>query len=323
MREAPDDDACRRQQLQETETDNHMRIIDTHAHYDDEAFDSDRDELLSRGLREGGVELVVNVGASMRGADQSRALSHTYGSVYAACGIHPDDVGVFEHAGTQPPVLPAQADTDAQEEGGCEPDAGGYHGVDPRFHTADAAMEHIRQLCLDERCVAVGEIGLDYHWMVEEKEVQKKWFDAQLSLAEELGLPVNIHSREASQDTFDIIRAHTKLREAGGIIHCYSGSAEMAREYVKMGYHIGIGGVVTFKNGKTLKRVVSELPLEMLVTETDSPYLAPTPHRGERNDSRNIRYVIGEIARLKEMDAEECAEILRKNAFTVYAKLGN
>ena len=132
-----------------------------------------------------------------------------------------------------------------------------------------------------------------------------------------MGLPVNVHSRDAAQDTFDVIRTE-HAGTTGGIIHCYSGSPEMAREYVKMGYYLGIGGVVTFKNAKTLKQVVREIPLEHLVTETDCPYLAPEPFRGKRNDSRNIRYVIQEIARLKEMEETRTEEILFENARKVY-----
>ncbi len=270
-----------------------MLICDTHAHYDDGAFDTDRELLLERELREAGIDFVVNVGASMRGADESSALAQKYEIVYAACGIHPDDVGVFEHAGRKKEWR--------------------------RFASSGDAMEHLRELCLRPKSVCVGEIGLDYHWMIEEKSVQQKWFREQLNLAHELDLPINVHSRDAAQDTFDLICAHAKAgKSTGGIIHCYSGSLELAREYVKMGYHIGIGGVVTFKNAKTLKNVVREIPLEYLVTETDCPYLSPEPHRGKRNDSRNIRYVIGTIAQIKEMDEEDCARILRENAYEVY-----
>lgn len=273
--------------------DRKMRLVDTHAHYDDEAFAQDRDLLLGSALAEGGVEWVVNVGASMEGAETSAAFAQKYpAKVYAGIGIHPDDVGVFEGKET----------------------ASGL-----RFtHPADA-MQHLRELCALSGVVCVGEIGLDYHWMVETKETQRRWFREQLSLSHELQLPINVHSRDAAQDTFDLIREHARAGHfTGGIIHCYSGSVEMAQEYVKLGYHIGVGGVVTFKNAKVLKKVVAALPLESLVTETDCPYLAPEPNRGKRNDSRNIRYVIEEIARLKETDPEICAEALYRNACAVY-----
>ena len=322
-----------------------MKIIDTHAHYDDEAFDADRDLLLGEKLAAENVECVVNVGASLEGAESSArfALTHpdrrldkdccpagagdasagssgasdssagsscvsdssaasagasdsSAGSscvtVYAGIGIHPDDVGIFEGKASSSGIL---------------------------FSHPDDAMQHLRGLCSGKGVVCVGEIGLDYHWMVEEKEIQKKWFREQLRLAHELQLPVNVHSRDASQDTFDLIREnYASGHFTGGIIHCFSGSVELAREYVKMGYQIGIGGVVTFKNGKTLKKVAAEIPLEFLVTETDCPYLAPEPYRGKRNDSRYIRYVIEAIAQLKEMDPEDCAQALWKNACDVY-----
>ena len=264
-------------------------VCDTHAHYDDEAFDNDREELLETGLAEGGVELAVNVGASMRGADASVAMARQYPVIYAGCGIHPDDVGVFEHAGY---VIQDALDKDqllAEDEEADEWTR--KRRLEwARFSSSDEAMSHLEDLCRSPKTVCVGEIGLDYHWMVEEKEAQKKWFREQLHLAYELGLPVNVHSRNAAQDTFDMIRESFAAGQAtGGIIHCYSGSRELAREYVKMGYHLGIGGVVTFKNSKTLKRVIEDTSIEYLVTETDCPYLSPEPKRGKRNDSRNIR----------------------------------
>ena len=275
-----------------------MRIFDTHAHYDDEAFDPDRDRLLDDDLAAEGVEYVVNVGASMKGAEASAAFARKYASesapvkVLAGIGIHPDDTGIFEGR---------EASSSLQ---GSHP---------------DEVMQHLRDLCAGEGVVCIGEIGLDYHWMVQTKEVQQHWFREQMRLAHELRLPINVHSRDAAKDTFDLIRENYEAGlYTGGIIHCFSGSLELAREYVKMGYHIGIGGVVTFKNGKTLKKVAAEIPLEFLVTETDCPYLAPEPYRGKRNDSRYIRYVIEAIAALKEMDPEACAQALFQNACGVY-----
>lgn len=251
-------------------------LFDSHAHYDDKAFEQDRDELLSS-LLEHNVGYVVNVGASLRGARESMSLASRFSNVYAAAGIHPDEVGCMN----------------------------------------DAVMEELRSMCRLEKTVAVGEIGLDYHWNVEEKEVQKKWFLEQLRLSKEVNLPINVHSRDAAQDTFDLIKAE-HAGSTGGIIHCFSGSPEMAREYVRMGYLIGIGGVVTFKNGKTLKQVVKETPIEYLVTETDCPYLAPEPFRGKRNDSSYLKYVVKTIAELKELPVETAEEILFENAKKLY-----
>ena len=258
-----------------------MQIIDTHAHYDDKAFDGDRDEILSS-LPSHGVICCINVGASIEGAKESIRLAEKYDHVYAACGIHPDDTGYFED----------------------------------RKDMSDP-LEEIRALASHPKCVAIGEIGLDYHWMVQSKEVQQYWFAIQLELALEADRPINIHSRDAAQDTFDMVKQYHG-HDGRGIIHCFSGSAQMAREYVKMGYHLGIGGVVTYKNGRVLKEVVSTIPIEYLVTETDCPYLAPAGHRGERNYSGYLPIVVEEIARLKGMETEEAAAILYENARRVY-----
>lgn len=285
-----------------------MKIIDTHAHYDEDAFDLDRDFLLTSGLKAGDVELVVNMGASMEGAEKSAELAEKYPMVYAGCGIHPDDCGIFEEAENA-------EDTGSSLRGELTPD------WSLAAHAENSALLHLRELLFRPKVVCIGEIGLDYHWMVQSKEIQQKWFAIQLQLAAELGFPINVHSREASQDTFDVIvKNHTKNGKTitGGIIHAYSGSAEMAREYVKLGYHIGVGGVVTFKNGKKLRGVVESIPLEALVTETDCPYMSPEPVRGSRNDSRNIRHVIAKIAEIKGMDIEDCAAVLYQNALSVY-----
>lgn len=178
-------------------------------------------------------------------------------------------------------------------------------------------MEQMKDFCSRDKIVAVGEIGLDYYWMSDPKEVQKEWFVRQLQLAKEVNLPVVIHSRDASKDTFDIMKAE-HAGTTGGVIHCYSGSLEMAREYVKMGYFLGIGGVVTFKNSKTLKKVAAEIPLEHIVIETDCPYLAPTPHRGKRNSSAYLPLVIEEIARLRDISPEEVERVTYENAKRLY-----
>ena len=253
-----------------------MKIIDTHAHYDEEAFDSDRDEVLSS-LPQAGVAAVVNVGASMKGALDSAALADKWPFVYCAAGIHPDDTGELDEEGIQT----------------------------------------IKNLCSNKKCVAVGEIGLDYYWMKQPKDVQQYWFRRQMELSGEGKLPINVHSREAAQDTFDMIKKY-HAGSTGGIIHCFSGSAQMAEEYVKLGYYIGIGGVITFKNARVLKEVAAAVPEDRIVTETDAPYLAPVPFRGKRNMSGYIRYVIAEIAAIKGRSEEDMAKILFDNACRVY-----
>ena len=167
-----------------------------------------------------------------------------------------------------------------------------------------------------DKIVAVGEIGLDYYWDKEKHDLQKEWFVRQLDLAREKEMPVIIHSREAAADTFDIMKQHAAGMKA--VIHCYSYSPEMAREYVKMGYYIGVGGVVTFKNAKKLKQVVQEVPLESIVLETDCPYLAPVPYRGKRNCSLYLPYVAEQIAELKGTTVEEVIQQTEKNSRELY-----
>ena len=250
-------------------------IFETHAHYDDEQFDEDREQLLA-GLQEAGIETVVNVGATLEGCLSTIRLAEQYPFIYAAVGVHPDEVGTLD---------------------------------EEKFSWLKEKLSH-------EKVVAVGEIGLDYYWDQESHEVQKKWFLRQLEAAREAGLPVIIHSREAAADTLEMMKEYGQ--DLKGIIHCYSYSVEHAREYVKMGYLLGIGGVVTFKNARKLKEVVEEIPLEALVLETDCPYLAPEPFRGKRNQSAYIQYVAEKIAEIKEISYEEVVAQTEKNARAMY-----
>ena len=254
-------------------------IFDTHAHYDDEAFEQDREELLGQ-MQENGIGGIVNVGASWRGVQASQELAEQYPYVYAAVGVHPDEVGCLN----------------------------------------EQRLLELYELCRRPKTVAVGEIGLDYYWDKEAHEFQKLWFKKQLQMAKDTDLPVNIHSRDAAQDTFDIIKAE-HAGTTGGIIHCFSSSAQMAEEYVKLGYYIGVGGVVTFKNARVLREVVEAVPLTRIVLETDCPYLAPTPHRGKRNSSLNLPLVAAEIARIKGITEEEVEAVTFQNALDVYRRI--
>ncbi|MCC8081340.1 MAG: TatD family hydrolase [Lachnospiraceae bacterium] len=247
-------------------------IFDTHAHYDDEQFDTDRDALL-QSMRGRGVGCIVNVGASTAGCRAAVRLAGQYDFIYAALGIHPDEVGSIN---------------------------------DDFFSWMRSEAES------NPKVVAIGEIGLDYHWDVEPREVQKEWFLRQMELARDLSLPIAVHSRDAAQDTFDLISRYG--RDLPGILHCFSYSPEMAAEYVKLGYYIGLGGVVTFKNAKKAKETAQIIPLERIMLETDCPYMAPTPFRGKRNSSDLIVYVAEEIARIKEISTEEVISVTEENA---------
>ena len=250
-------------------------IFDTHAHYDDEAFDGDREELLS-GLAAGGIGTVVNVGADMESTKTTIALTEKYPFIYGAAGVHPSSTAELD----------------------------------------EEKFAELRVLAQSGKIVAIGEIGLDYYWEEPDKGIQKKWFVAQLDLARRLKLPVIIHSRDAAADTLEIMKEHG--RDLGGVIHCFSYGPEMAREYLKMGYYLGIGGVVTFTNAKKLKEVVKETSIDRIVLETDCPYLSPVPNRGKRNSSLNLPYVVDMIAELKGITAKEVMEKTWENAKALY-----
>lgn len=254
-------------------------IFDSHAHYDADAFDADRDDVLAQ-MVPNGITGIVNVGASWDGVLASQELAQKYPFIYAAVGVHPDEVGCMD----------------------------------------EQKLLKMYELCRSPKSVAVGEIGLDYYWDKEAHEFQKLWFVKQLQMAKDTNLPINVHSREAAQDTFDIIKAE-HAGTTGGVIHCFSSSAQMALEYVKMGYFIGVGGVVTFKNARVLKEVVEAVPLEQLVIETDCPYLAPVPYRGKRNSSLNLPYVVEEIARIKGLEVQETEQALYENTLRLYPKV--
>ncbi len=245
-------------------------IFESHAHYDDEQFAEDREKVMKK-IVDRGVETVVNVAANLKGCEDSLALAREYPFVYAALGVHPDEVGELNGAN----------------------------------------FKWLEERLSEEKVVAVGEIGLDYYWNKEEKEIQKEWFIKQLELARRHQMPVIIHSRDAANDTLEI------MKEQGmglkGVIHCFSYSKEIALEYVEMGFYIGIGGVSTFKNAKKLKEVIEAIPLESILLETDAPYLAPVPKRGKRNHSGYLKYVAEEIANLKGISYQEVLDKTKEN----------
>lgn len=255
-------------------------IFESHAHYDDEAFDEDREVLLGS-LKEHGIGTVINVGASLASCRSTMELAEKYPFIYAAIGVHPSD-------------------------------------------TAELTEESIvwmEELCRNPKVVAVGEIGLDYHWPEPSGDIQKRWFIEQLRMARRTHLPVIIHSREAAKDTLDIMQGE-KAEEIGGVIHCYSYTKEMAREYLQMGFYFGIGGVITFKNSRKLREAVEYIPVDRILLETDSPYLSPEPYRGKRNSSLHLPYVAEAIAQIKGMTAQEIITITENNAKALFGLQG-
>ena len=245
-------------------------LFDTHAHYDDERFDGDREALLA-GMPAKNVGLIVNPGCDISSSRTAVALAESFDFVYAAVGIHPENCGDFE----------------------------------------PGMIDQLRQMAKNPRVVAIGEIGLDYYWAENPpRELQQEVLRRQLRLAEELGLPVIIHDRDAHRDTLEMVREFPRVR---GVFHCFAGSAEMARELIKMGWMLSFNGAITFKNAKKAPEVIAAVPLEKLMIETDAPYLTPVPHRGERNDSSYVRLVAEKIAQIKGLTPEEVEKATWEN----------
>ncbi|TCS76172.1 TatD family hydrolase [Pectinatus cerevisiiphilus] len=251
-------------------------LIDTHAHLDDEQYDEDRNEVIQRALDQG-IEMIINMGADIASSRKAAALAATHDMIYAGVGIHPEEVDK---------VL-------AKDE----------------YVLADLVAEN-------KKVLAIGEIGLDYHFRTDNRDLQKKVFIKQLDLARQLKLPVSIHDRDAHGDLMEVLRKEG--RGIRGVIHCYSGSAEMAKELLKLGWYLGVDGPLTFKNAAKLPEIIKTIPLERLLLETDSPYLAPVPKRGTRNEPSYVRYTAQKVAELRNIEYSRIAQITTANAKTLF-----
>ena len=253
-------------------------IFDTHAHYDDKAFAQDRDSLLAS-MEENGIGTVVNVCASIGEFERTVTLTEKYPFVYGAVGVHPDDAEQM----------------------------------------TEETLAEIRRISHMDKMIAIGEIGLDYYWHKEKEEhlLQQKVFRQQMYIAREKKLPFMIHSRDAAEDTLNIVKEYMQDGMYGGVIHCFSYSKEIAREYLNMGLYLGIGGVVTFKNSRKLKEVAEYAPLNQILLETDCPYMAPVPNRGKRNSSLYLPEVVKTIAEIKGISCEEVVAVTESNALKV------
>jgi TatD DNase family protein len=248
-------------------------IFDTHAHYNDKAFNEDRANLLDS-FSESGILGVINCGTNIGESKKSIQLAENYDFVYCAVGFHPEDISTAN----------------------------------------ENYLSEIKELAMHEKCVAIGEIGLDYYWVKDNKEEQKRFFTEQLALANELSLPVIIHSRDAHADTLEILKKHRPK----GVLHCFSGSVEVMNEALKLGLYIGLGGAVTFKNARVPLEVAKSVPLERLLLETDCPYMTPVPFRGKRNQSTYISYVAEKIAEVKNLTKEEILTAANNNARNLF-----
>ncbi len=247
-------------------------IFDTHAHYNDEKFEDDRDTLLVS-MPENGIGLIMNACSNLGEIPDILALCDKYPFIYGAVGIHPEDAETAE----------------------------------------DGYLDALREYSKHPKIKAIGEIGLDYYWTTDTKEEQQRILGEQVDLARELGLPVIIHDREAHGDTLRILKEH-KVWECGGVFHCYSGSAEMVKEITdKLGMYIAFGGSLTFKNAVKPREAAAAVPIERLLIETDSPYLAPVPYRGKRNSSLYLPHVISQLSEIRGIAADELERITYEN----------
>ena len=251
-----------------------MRIFDSHAHFDDSAFDTDRHELLAA-IHAAGVELITNIGCDRKTNENSVKLAEQYDFIYATVGWHPEFAGSWD----------------------------------------DAAAEQVRRLAQHPKVRAIGECGVDYHWMNDPEEVQLKCFDDQMQIARELKMPVVIHQREGMEDCLSVVRRYSDLQ---GVFHCYSGSAESTKEILKMDWYLGFTGVITFKNARKSHEVLKMMPPDRILIETDCPYLAPVPHRGKRCHSGLLPHTLAALAEIRGISVEEAAELTRNNAKRFY-----
>ena len=258
-----------------------MELFDSHSHYNDEKFDEDREQIIAETYNSGVTRFIV-AGYNIESSKKAIEMSEKYNFIYSICGISPNDI----------PQSEEELWKDIEE-------------------ISKIASQNIKG-----KLVAIGEIGLDYYWNKENKELQKQAFIKQIEIANELNLPIVIHSREASVDTIDILKNHQVNKR--GIFHCCQPNQEMVRQALELGFYISFAGPITFKNAKNSIDVVKMVPLDRILIETDSPYLTPEPNRGKRNDSRNVRYVAQKIAELRDMDIEEIAKITYENANRIF-----
>ena len=258
-----------------------MRLFDSHAHYDDEKFDQDREEIIQK-IYDSGVEKFISAGYSLESSKRAIDLADKYEFIYTTVGISPNDVK----------------------------------------QTLEETIEDIKKLediitrKENDKIVGIGEIGLDYYWNKENKEIQKQAFIMQKELANRLNLPITIHTREAVSDTLEILKQHPVQQK--GVFHCCPLNRELVKEALKLGFYISFAGPVTFKNSKNAQEIAEMVPNDRMLIETDSPYLAPEPVRGTRNDSRNVRYIAEKIANIKSLSTEEIAEITYQNTLKIF-----
>lgn len=252
-----------------------MEFYDSHAHYNDQRFEQDRDELIKI-IYDAGITKIINAGYSLESSKKAIDIAERYDFMNTTAGISPNDIDDFK-----------------QED-----------------------LTKIENLAKNKKVVAIGEIGLDYHWNTENKNLQKKIFISQIEIANKLNLPIVIHTREAIYDTLDILKNNKCNKK--GVFHCCPLNIDLVREGLKLGFYISFAGPITFKNSKNADEVIKMVPLDKILIETDSPYLSPEPLRGKRNDSRNVKYIAKKIADVKQLSLEEIAKATYENAKNIF-----
>lgn len=256
-----------------------MLYFDSHAHYNDEKFKNDYEEILEQ-VTKSNVAMLINAGADIETSKRTIEMSKKYDYMYSTVGISPND-------------------------------------IEENIEKINEQLEEIKELAHNEKVVAIGEIGLDYYWNKENKELQKYAFIEQIKIANQYKLPIQIHTREAVNDTLEILK-NVEKPQNGAIFHCCPLNRELVKEGLKLGIYISLSGTVTFKNSKNADEIIKMIPLEKMLIETDSPYLSPEPNRGKRNDSRNLKYIVEKIAKTLEKTEEEIAKVTYENAKKVF-----
>ena len=260
-----------------------MEFIDAHSHYNDEQFNNDLEEVVKR-TKEEGITKVICAGYDISSSKKSIEISSKYDFIYSTCGISPNDVS-------------------------------------DKLNNIEEMMKELEELFTNKKIVAVGEIGLDYHWNTENKEIQKEFFIRQIELANKYDLPIQIHTREAVIDTIQILKDNPVMKK--GMFHCCPLNRELVKEALKLDFYISFAGPITFKNSKNAEEIINMVPLNRIIIETDSPYLAPEPKRGTRNESMNVKYIAQKIAEFKNISVEEVAEQTYNNVLDLFGKISN
>lgn len=255
-----------------------MEFFDSHSHLNDEKFESDINEIIEK-LKKENITKFITCGYNLESSKQAIEISKKCQSTYAVCGISPNDIPQNENELWK-------------------------------------SIDEIKEISKEKRVVAIGEIGLDYHWNKENSDIQKQAFIKQIEIANELELPIVIHTRDAVMDTLKILKEHNVKNK--GVFHCCPLNRELVKEALKLDYYISFSGVITFKNAKNAEEIVNMVPLEKMLIETDSPYLAPEPVRGTRNDPTNVKYVAKKIAEFRKLDTEKIAKITYQNAQRIF-----